>query len=93
MSYSITYPWDRERELTGKSSTFVSLAPGLLLVGGALALRLLAPEAGDFASQLLHPLMDEPTWAAVAALTEDLTEGVPLAEAVTVFCQEILGHG
>ena len=93
MSYSITYPWDREQKLVRKPSSFPKLMPGLFIVGGAFALRLLVPEIGDLVKQLLHPLMDETTWAAVAALTEDLTEGVPMGEAVAVFCQEVLRHG
>ena len=93
MSYSITYPWDREQELIRKPSSFPNLAPGLFIVGGALALRLLVPEIGDLVSQLLHPLMDETTWVAIAALTEDLAEGVPMGDAVAVFCQQVLRHG
>ena len=58
-----------------------------------MALRLLMPETGDLIRQLLHPMLDDTTWIAVAALTEDLTEGVPMGEAVAVFCQEVLRHG
>lgn len=93
MSYSITYPWDRERELTKKRSGFPAFLPGFFLIAGILLMRLLVPEIDLIVSQLLHPLFDAHTMEAAGNLVTSLKEGLSLEEAVTAFCVEILHYG
>ena len=93
MAYTITYPWKREQELNRKQIRYSCLFPGILLITGALALRLLVPEIDTFVSRLLHPLMDEFSLQAAGDLTANLLDGMPIREAVTAFCREILLHG
>ena len=93
MSYSITYTWEREPEPRKKASMIPAIVSGLALIAGAVAFRLLVPQSDALVEQLFHPLTDAETLSAVSELTERLKDGVPMVEAVTAFCREILQHG
>lgn len=93
MAYSITYPWVGKREPKGPGKRMPALVPGVIVLLGILGMRLLIPEFDNIVSALLHPLTDGETMAAVGELLSCLAEGMPVDEAVTAFCLEILQHG
>lgn len=90
MAYSIAYTWDKEKDLIKQKCSARPYLPGVLILTGILALRLLMPEAASPIRQLLHPLTDDTTIQALGELSSDLMEGTPFQEAFTAFCQEII---
>lgn len=93
MAYRITYEWQKEKELEKKPGLSIGAIIGMLAVAAALAVRLLVPQSETVFRELLHPLTDEHTISALAELMEQVGEGAPVPEAVTAFCQEIIGNG
>ena len=93
MSYTITYPWDKEKKLLSKERSLLPYLPGTLILCGILVLRLLDPEVTAPLEQLLHPLTDEATIQVFGELTADLMDGTPFREAFAAFCREIISNG
>lgn len=93
MSYCITYPWEGEKKLVRKQGHWQGLIPGVLLPAAVLTLRLFVPQFDKILTGLLHPLMDQETMEAAGTLVSDVMTGIPVGEAVSVFCLTILGNG
>lgn len=93
MAYRITYEWQKEQELTGKRKRSAGISLGMLLVAMALMARFLIPESEMVFRELMHPLADERTVSAFCEMTAQIGEGMPVGEAVAVFCQEIIENG
>lgn len=92
MSYSITYTWEKEKELVIKYKMPVTMYLAITAVVAALGIRILFPKSSEVFQELLHPLTDEFTIASFAELVEQVGSGTPLSEAATTFCTEIINH-
>ena len=92
MAYSITYPWKGETTITNRSRSPRRFVPWLCLFGAVIGCRVLVQEFEIPWHTLFHPLTDHETIIAVRDLITQLTNGMPIAEAVTAFCTEIINN-
>lgn len=91
MAYRITYAWQKEEKLSKAAipvwKLFVTAA-----VCSVLLLRLLVPQTEQLFRELLYPLTDEFTVSAFTEMVGDISDGIPVYDALTAFCREIIDH-
>lgn len=93
MAYRITYGWENEPNEERNRMVSPGLVLGVMAVTAALLIRLLIPQSDRYFRVLLHPLTDEYTQSMFADMVDGIGAGVPVSEAVTVFCREIIENG
>lgn len=93
MAYRITYGWDKEPNENRNGKLSPGFVFGVTAATAALLIRLLVPQSDRIFRELLHPFTDEYTQTVFADMIEGIGAGVPVSEAVTVFCREIIENG
>ena len=92
MGYRIVYQWDKEKSYQKQRSNKLWVVIGLIAFAAALGYRLLYPDGG-YLEALFLPFTDEFVSASFTDMIHQLEQGVPLGDAVTVFCTEVLSNG
>lgn len=89
MSYSIGYGEQRQELYAPKTNSHFTLFLFVFLMIFFLGVQLFWDEGAQTIRQLLLP-MDSNTVSAFETLTQQVIDGVPIGEAVTFFCREVI---
>ena len=92
MGYHIVYQWDKEKSFKKYRSKMFWVVIGVMAFAAALGYRLRYPDGG-YLEDLFLPFTDEFVSDSFINMIHQLEQGVPLGDAVTVFCTEVLSNG
>ncbi len=92
MSYRIEYGGGNAVRKPGRGNRLPVLTAGAFLLF-LLLTQAFWPEGTAALREFLLPGDSEVTAHAFSAMAEDLQQGIPVSDALTAFCREILAHG
>ncbi len=92
MAYSIGYGPQRN-EVCAKGTRFrFSVLVLVFFLVFLLSVQLFSQEGAQLLRRMILPVGDD-TVEAFSAMVQAVEEGVPVSEAVTAFCREVVAHG
>lgn len=92
MAYRIVYQWDKEKSIQKPRSKKRWVVITAMVFAAVLGYRLMFPDSG-YLEALFLPFTDEFVWESFTDMIHHLEQGVPLVDAVAVFCTEVLSNG